>query len=71
MSFGENPSFETVKIPKVSLCDSQNLRKIKFGNFMRSKSAILVIFEATEFGFGENFTFESEKITKIPIFLTK
>ena len=49
------------EIPKVSLCETQILRKIKFGNFRMSKSAILVISEALPFDFWENSTFESDK----------
>ena len=43
-----------------SVCDTQILREIKFGNSSRSKSAILVILEALIFHFWENSTFESE-----------
>ena len=49
-----------LKIPNFSLCDTQILRKIKFGNFRRSKYAILVIFEAFDFDFWENSTRETE-----------
>ena len=40
---------EVLDIPKFLRYDNQILRKIKFGNFRRSKSGILVILEALNF----------------------
>ena len=57
------PHLKVLKIANFSVCDTQILHKVKFGNFEKSTFAILVIFEAFNFT-----TFESEKITNIPVF---
>ena len=49
------PHWKVLTIPKFSLWDTQIWRKIEFGNSRRSKSAILVIFEALTFDFCRKF----------------
>ena len=64
--FEKIPHLKMLEMSKFSLCDIQILRKIKFGNFRGSKSAILVILEGLNFDFWENPTFESVKDDKNP-----
>ena len=45
----EIPQFKVLKTPKCSLCNTQILHGIKFGNFRSSKLAILGILEAMIF----------------------
>ena len=47
------PHLKVLKITKLSLCDARILLKIKFGNFRRSKSAILVILKVLNLEFVE------------------
>ena len=47
------PHLRLLKIPKSSLSDTQMLRKIKFDNIRRSKTAILVISEYQNLDFWE------------------
>ena len=51
-----------LKIPQFSICDTQSLREIKFGNFTRSNYAIIVIFEALNFDSQQNSTFPLKKM---------
>ena len=60
------PHLKMLKITKFSLCDARILLKIKFGNFRRSKSAILFILEALNFDYEKIPHLNVLQIIKIP-----